>query len=768
MEPTSPPVPSRAHAFVRQLADLWRQFPRPLKAGLLVAAVAPIFLYIGWSRCGFMGCPDVGRLKSYRPGGAPVLLDRTGNVLADLAPVEGERVSLKSLPKHVPDAFVAVEDKRFREHGAMDVRRIFGAMLANLRSWRMEQGFSTITMQLARNVFPDQLPGGRRTLLRKLLEVRVAQEIEDAYSKDEILEMYLNHIYFGHGARGIEAASQHYFDRPAAALTVAQAALLAALPKAPSHYDPLRHPARARERRDLVLALMQQQGRLPPAQAQVARREQLSVVPRTRPLRSEPRLAAWFVDEVRRELEATLGADFYEPKLRIHTTLDSGLQRVAEEELRRQLEAIERNELGRFDGPRYATDQAADQEETPYLQGAVVALNVETGDVLAWVGGRDHAHSGFDRVKAARRQAGSAFKPFVYATALSAGRMLSQTVIDAPLSVPIDHEPAWEPKNYDRAFDGLVTLRDALVRSKNIPTVRLAKDVGYDRVAELAERAGLEKPVPRQPSMALGTVTVSPLELAAAYTVFAGLGDGVRPRMVLKVERGNGEVVWHAPLPERRRVIPPGVAYLVTDTLRDALWRGTGSTVWQTGFHAPSAGKTGTTNDETDAWFVGYTPKTLAAVWIGFDRQRRIMARATGGRLAAPVWGRIMKRRYGGRPSIADWPPPPDVVQGWTDPATGKLLAPGCRPWEGEARRELFVRAAVPSSICPSSGEPPIFEGFPAELRDEEEGMELELPEDPEEGVASKARFYVPATPPPLPPPRDEPRPEPTPPWWRR
>jgi penicillin-binding protein 1A len=326
----------------------------------------------------------------------------------------------------------------------------------------------------------------------------------------------------------------------------------------------------------------------------------------------------------------------------------------------------------------------------------------------------------------------------------------------------MDRRRVWEPQNFDGAFEGRVRMRDALVRSRNVPTIRLATDVGVDAVARLAEEAGL-RDVPRQPSMALGTVSVSPLELAAAYTAFAGLGDAVRPRLVLKVERDNGQVLWEAERPQRRRVMTPAVAYIVTDALREALSRGTGSAVVRAGFRAPAAGKTGTTNDGTDAWFVGYTPSLLSAVWIGFDERRPIMERATGGRLAAPVWARMMLRLKRGRSSALDWRRPADVMEGRVDPATGLLLAPGCRPWDGSARRELFLAGNAPVTACPDQGEPEYPEYHDAvlepELPDYEEGLRtgLGIEEVPEEPAPDAPRFYTPASP------ETPPAPEPTP-----
>ena len=723
-------LPNRL-AFLRmRLSERWRETRPAVRVLVLGIPALAILLAVAWSRCLFMGCPDVHRLASYQPGGASVLLDRNGKAFADLAPIEGELIRLPTLPKHVPEAFIAVEDQRFRDHDAIDLRRVLGAVWNNVRAGGVQEGSSTLTMQLARNVFPEDLPGQERTLGRKILEVRVAQEIEDAFSKDEILEMYLNHIYFGNGARGIEAAARHYFGRGAKDLTLPQAALLAAMPKAPSHYDPRRHPKEARERRDLVLSLMAEQKRITADEAEAARKAPLGAVPKPRAEKPDAPFAAYFVEEVRRELEDRLGDDFYAHKLRVHTTLDGTAQRAAEEELERQLRAIEGGALGSYAGPRYTPAlQVADDGETPYLQGAVVALDASTGDVLAWVGGRDFLHSRFDRVKSARRQAGSAFKPFVYAAAVASGRMLNQKVLDQPLEVSLGGHRSWKPKNFDGAFDGEITLRDALVRSKNVPTVRLAQDVGTRRIAEFAQEAGIDPPISEQPSMALGTVAVSPVELAAAYTAFASLGDGVRPRFVVRVDAEDGRVLWQADEPERRHVLDAAVAYVITDALEDVLTRGTGTAVRESGFRAPAAGKTGTTNDGADTWFVGYTPEVVAAVWMGFDRQRPIMAKATGGRLAAPVWARLMTRLYAGRKPPSPWPMPAGVVEGMVDPQTGLLLASGCAPWSGVAYKELFVHGAVPVTVCPSQGPIMTAEMLPLPpLPDYEEGMETGVP----------------------------------------
>lgn len=695
--------------------SIWDSPRRLLAVVLAVLYAAVLFFGLSWSRCFFTVCPNVGKLAVFQPGGAPVLLDRNGEVFADLAPAERTIVPLSSLPSLVPQAFLAVEDQRFYEHRGVDWRRVGGAVLADLRAGGFAQGFSTISMQLARNVFPERIPGEEQTTRRKLLEIRVAQEIEHRYSKEEILELYLNNIYFGNRARGIEAAARQYFGRSAKDLTLSQAALLAALPKAPSHYDPRRHPDEALARRNLVLNLMRDQGRIPRYLTEKAQREPLGIVEAPRQERTEAGLAPWFVEQVRHELEDRFGPNLYTRPLRIVTTLDSAAQRAAEEELRRQLKLVESGEMGSFEGPRYAPDAGVSDGGTSYLQGAAVMMDVHDGDVLAWVGGRDFSQSQFDRVAQARRQPGSAFKPFVYAAALADGFVLSQPLLDEPLRMKLSNGQVWQPKNFSGRYEGEVSMRDALVRSKNVPTVRLADAVGLKAVTQVAHRAGIGEPIAPVPAIALGTTAVSPLELTAAYTGFASLGQAVEPRLILRVEDEKGKVIWRSE-PRRHSVLDPGVAFLITDVLAESVVSGTGTSIQQTGLKAPAAGKTGTTNDGADAWFVGYTPEIAAGVWIGFDKPRPILDKATGGELAAPVWGRMLARVYQGRPAPKPWTAPADVIPHWVDPPTGLVIKEGCAPQRGFARPELFLKGKEPAAYCPGK-EPPPASPFPTDRK---------------------------------------------------
>ncbi len=692
---------ARARRVAQRLWSLPDEHPRRSLIALLASL---LLLLVAWERCGVRGCPNVERLAAFQPGGAPVLLDRDGEPFADLTPVDYTIVPLESLPDFVAEAFIAVEDQRFMEHSGIDWRRVFGAALADLRAGGFAQGFSTITMQLARNVFPKRLPGERKTLQRKLLEVRVAGEIEEKYSKAEILELYLNHIYFGGSAYGIDAAARTYFGKPASDLTLREAATLAAMPKAPNSYDPRRHPERSGERRDLVLRLMADQGRISSAERERAGAGRTRTARAPRLPQQRRAFAPYFTDLVRRQLEARFGDELYAARLRIHTTLDRSLQQIAEEELGRQLRAIERGRHGRFDGRAYTAGVEADSAGSEFLQGAVVVLGADSGDVLALVGGRDFEHSPFNRAVLARRQVGSAFKPFVYATALAEGYSPSQHLADDTLRLELEGGEVWEPRNYDGRFAGELSLRDALVRSKNVPTVRLAAAVGIDDVATTARNAGVQGEIPTLPSMALGTIGMTPIELAAAYTPFATGGTRTRPSLIRRVTTEEGEVLWEREV-ERADVLDPEGAFLITDMLAEAVDRGTASAVRDAGYRGPAAGKTGTTNDGTDTWFVGYTPDLVASIWIGFDRPRTVAGDASAGRLVAPVWGRLMRRAYAGRAPANDWVRPAGVIQLPIDPQSGLVLAQGCEPERGRARSELFIDGTQPPETCPQGGE---------------------------------------------------------------
>ncbi|MBW3534906.1 MAG: PBP1A family penicillin-binding protein [Gemmatimonadetes bacterium] len=675
------------------------RLPRPSRhqavaAGLTLAVLG----VVAWERCGVRGCPDVRTLAAYQPDGAPQLLDREGKPFARLRPVDRVVVPLDSVPEVVREAFVSVEDRRFRGHRGVDWLRVPGALWANVRAGGVREGFSTITMQLARNVFPDRLPARERSPLRKLLEMRVAGAIEDHFTKDEILELYLNHIYFGDGVHGIAAASRHYFDKPPPELTLREAALLAALPKGPATYHPRRHPERARARRDLVLTLMERQGRSAPEDAAVARETSLGVTARPpHTPREEEEAAPYFIEAVRRVLEERLGPDVYATRLRVHTTLDRSAQAAVEDALQDQLRRIEAGAYGRVDAPRFEPGRLPSPEGSPHLQAAAVILEAATGDVLALVGGRDYDDSAFDRAILGRRQLGSAFKPFLYAAAIEGGAHPATLLSDSPYQVELAGGRVYRPANFDGDYRGQVTMREALVRSLNVPAVRTAMHVGVERVTAAAREAGFQAEG-TGPAVALGAAEASPLQVASAYTVFATLGTRASPRLVTRVVDETGRELWRT-APATEPVMDPGIAFIVTDMMRDVVDRGTGQAARRWGFRGPLAGKTGTTDDGRDAWFVGLTPEMVAAVWLGFDQPRRIVARASGGTLAAPVLGRALARLDDERPGAAPWVAPPSVVRLRFDPETGIVLNEGCDFRGG--REEYFLQGALPARGCP-------------------------------------------------------------------
>lgn len=687
-----------------------------LKVVVAVMAVLIIATVVLWQRCGLRGCPDVNELSGYVPDEASIVLDHDGKELGKLYLVQRVVVPLDSLPAYVGQAFVAIEDQRFWQHHGVDWRRVPGALLANLKAGGVEQGFSTITMQLARNVFPEKLPAKQRTIWRKLGEMRVAEEIEDAYTKKQILSMYLNQIYFGNGAWGIEAASQEYFGEPASKLTLSQAALLAGLPQAPSRDNPRNDRKAAIERRTVVLQKMVEQGMITQDQADKASHVDLDLARGHEKVASP---APYFMDAVRDLLERQLGDAIYTGGYRIYTTLDPRIQRATRSALDAQLVAIDAGRYGTYRHAHYDPDTPDSllTGTTPYVQGAAIVMSAGTGDVLAMVGGRDYEQSKYNRAAQARRQPGSAFKPFVYATALARGYPPTYPVDDTPLTMTIGGR-TWRPENYGHDYAGRIRMREALVHSKNVATVRLAEQVGLPNIIRTAHTLGISEDIPDYPSIVLGSVDVPLIELVSAYAAFATLGERPQPRYVTRVEDRLGNVVWRQPV-RRSQVLDPAIAFVLTTMLEDVVDRGTATAVRTVGYRGTAAGKTGTTNDGTDAWFIGYTPRLVGGVWIGMDDPSPIVPGATGGGLSAPVWGRIMARIGAGSER---WSAPPGVVAEPVDEA-GNVVAEGCIP-QGRVHEEYFLQgtASTSASCYPGSYASEYGDSLPFGTVQEEDG----------------------------------------------
>lgn len=666
------------------------------RKALLITA-GGLFLIFGlmWQRCGFRGCPNVDTLKGYMPDEASTIVDYRGREVGKLFLTRRFIVPLDSLPRHVPDAFIAMEDKRFWKHHGIDWTRVFGAAYRNIKELGITEGSSTITMQLARNAFPEKLPANKRTIFRKIAEARVARGIEKEFTKREILQLYLNQIYFGNGAYGIEAAAQEYYGKSASKLNLAEAATLAAIPRAPSRLNPRTNRDRAYEGRKVVLARMVDQGLITATEAEKARNQKLKLR-QGREKANNP--APYFVEAVREILEEQLGDNIYAKGYTIYTTLDINMQRALEEELSAQLRAVESGAFGSFRHVTFAAaraDTSRDESEgTEYLQGAGMFMDPRTGDIRALVGGRSYDDSQFDRVLSARRQPGSAFKPFVYAAAFADGYSPTYRLIDRPFRLVMSRNQVWEPKNYDGSYSGVVTMRDALAFSKNIPTIRLATEIGIGRVIDMARQMGLGGRIPAVPSVVLGTAEVTPIDMTATFAAFANLGDRPMPRFITKVVDRDGNVVWSQES-EKREVIDPAVAFMTVSLMQDVVDRGTAATVRANGYRDPAAGKTGTTNDAADIWFIGMTPQMVGTIWVGFDKRQTIVPRATGGEIAAPVWARVMRRT---NQRSQGWRPPPGVEMRLVD-ANGNVIGENC-PVAGGARREYFINGTAPVATC--------------------------------------------------------------------
>jgi penicillin-binding protein 1A len=564
-------------------------------------------------------------------------------------------------------------------------------------------GASTITMQLAGNIWKDDINRRDRSLRRKLREAKVALEIEKQFSKDKILELYLNQIDLGNRAYGVEAAAQRYFGKSARDLNVAEAATLAAIPKAPNTYNPRRNPHRNVRRRNVVINLLRDAGKLSAEQA-----ERWKAYPLLLSSRSDySGVADYFVEFVRQQLDARFGDDLYTEGYRIYTTLDLDMQEAAERALESQLTAIEAGKYGKYTYPSYAqyqqtrADNADDEENarSPYLQGLMVTIEAKTGYIRALVGGRDFTDSKFNRVTQSRRQPGSTFKPIVYSAAVEAGIPLSRIVVDTPLVMEMDPtQPPWAPQNYDLKFEGPMTMRRALYMSRNIPAVRIGLELGVEAVVSEAAKFGLSTRIPPVPSMFIGSADVIPLEMIAAYTTFANLGTRTVPNAILRVEDRNGKIVWQ-PAVRSQQVMDPAHAWLMNDALRDVVRHGSAASSVGAQINFPAGGKTGTTNDGFDVWFIGFTSELVTGVWMGFDQPKKIKANAQGGILAAPAWTMMMKEVYERRSPPPGWERPDGLTLAEIDKGTGGLATPLCP--KDERYVESFIPGTEPTNYCP-------------------------------------------------------------------
>ena len=615
--------------------------------------------------------------------------ERLGSVFGDEFQ-DRTLVRLQDLPQSLKDAVLVTEDRDFYRHAGVSIRRLLGAAFSNVRRGGL-QGGSTLTQQLVKNLWltPVGAPPAR-TLRRKILEAILAVILDARYSKDEIFEAYFNEIYFGrHGAIGVNGvgeAARHYFGKDAGDLDLAESATLAGVIKAPNVYSPLHNLAKSRQRRDLVLKLMREEKKIDDAALAKALAEPLVTASRT----EERTIAPHFVDFVKRELQSRFSRELKTEGLQVYTTLDVDLQRSAQRSVTQGLASLEKN---------YKRLAVRAKEEP--LQGALIAMEPRTGSVRAFVGGRDYRVSQFNRVTQAHRQPGSLFKPFVYMAAFSRRDMekpiTPATILeDTPITVTWgkgSEGEQWSPHDYDGEYRGSMSVRKALELSINIPTVRTAIAAGLPTVLATARAAGVGSELRPYPSVALGAFEVSPLEIASAYSVFANLGVRVEPIAIVGVVTSDGRVLERKETP-LAPVLPADAVFLVNSLMRGAVDRGTATAARSGGIKGILAGKTGTTNDYRDCWFIGFSPRFLAAVWVGYDDNRPV--RLTGTQAAVPIFADFSKS-LPAQYFTENFPVPSDIVTAEIDPDTGYLATPDCP----RRMTEVFISDTQPAMSCP-------------------------------------------------------------------
>ena len=716
-----------------------------LVIGLLVLVSALVGATAGLLLVYSTDLPQVDQLEHYRPSSITELYDDQGRTIGSFALQRRVVATYDDYPPVMRQALISIEDKDFYRHWGINVWRIAGAAYRDIRSGGRVQGASTLTMQLARNLFlsPD------RSFHRKIQEALLAVQIERRFTKPQIFTLYANQIYLGHGVYGFEAASQFYFSKPAKKLTLDEAALLAGLPKSPTYYSPITHPDHALKRRNLVINSMLEDGEITAQQATAAREQPIQL-----DLAHDPdSLAPYFVEEIRRYLEGKYGSDqVHEGGLRVYTSLDTDLQRAANRALFDGLAAYERRHgwrvrlqnvltgdvtLANYQHPDWESDPEANSyvhalvtavtpasasvrfgrysatltsadaawtrkrlpailkpgdiayvkvlalnadgkarvslEEDSGVQGALVAIDNATGEIKAMVGGRDFNLSKFNRATQALRQVGSSFKPYVYTAAIDRGATPDDTILDAPISFPMPTGPAYEPHNYDEKFEGTITLRRALAQSRNIPALKLADNLGIKVVIDYAHRFGITSNIPPYLPVALGAVEVTPMEQTSAFSVFPNDGVHITPRYITKVTDYEGRTLEEN-FPDVRDVVSARTARTLTAMLREVVLHGTG--IAASTLKYPLAGKTGTTNNFTDAWFVGFSPSITCGVWVGYDEKKFLGARETGARAALPIWMDFMKAALAGK-DPGEFQPPPDAAP---NPSAQKVDTPDTAP----------------------------------------------------------------------------------------
>ena len=730
--------------------------------------------------------PRINRLADYKPPVVTQVFGDDGSLVGEFYSERRIVVPVDRMPRKLIQAFVAAEDGAFYAHKGIDYLGVVRAALKNVISMRKKEGASTITQQVTKSL----LLTSDKSFNRKIKEAILAKRIEERFTKDEILHLYLNQIYLGGGAYGVQAASETYFGKNVDQLNLAEMAMLAGLPKAPSSSSPIKHFEKARERQDYVLTQMVKEAYITRAEADRARNTPISIQSMKKVNNDE---SAYFLEAIRIQLESRYGKDqLYEGGLKIYTTMNANMQRAAYESVRKGLKTLDKRQG--FRGPeKYLSESEAEDfckkveesidsstlktdatysgvvvgmnqkkgevfvrvgdrtglltrknmawagrltlvdsygspgknkkilalgsvievmvlvpekdgkgaqfvlDQTPEVQAALVAIDPRTGFVKAMVGGYDFRKSQFNRAIQSRRNAGSAFKPFIYSAALDKNLTPATIIEDSEVEYPNGAGGLWKPKNYDGVFRGPVTMREALTKSINIVSVKIMDRIGASYAAEYAKKFGFTSEIPPNLSLALGAASVSPLELTSAYSVFANKGVFFPTSFVTRVTDSNGVILEQIADPIPIPVIFPETSYVMTNLMQSVVSSGTGRRAYIIG--RPVAGKTGTTNGEKDAWFVGYIPQLTTGVWVGYDQERSLGAGVSGGQAAAPIWAEFMQKAVVGLP-VEDFEAPEDVTFVLINPRTGDLARAG----SPGARMECFIAGTEPYGYGDESG----------------------------------------------------------------
>ena len=602
--------------------------------------------------------PSIQTLKHYKPSAVTKVFAENGEVVGEFFYEKREVISLDRIPSHLIHAFVAGEDAKFFRHKGLDYLAILRALLRNIFSGEIVQGGSTITQQVVKSL----LLSPEKSFARKIREAILAYKIERYLTKEDILFLYLNQIYMGHGAYGIAAAAESYFGKTVEELNIAESALLAGLPQAPTKNSPYQYPQQAKKRQLYILNRMVEEGFISSSEAAKATETPYVLRSKERPSIEK---ASHFVEYVRRYVEEKYGKDaLYKNGLQIFSTIDLPFQKTAQEAMESGLKEIEKRQ-------KYP---AADGPSVP--EGALVCFDLSTGYVKAMAGGRDFKKSQFNRVTQARRQTGSAFKPIIYASALDKGFTPASIIVDSPIVFDWGGKK-WKPKNFGEKFSGPTTFRNALTHSINIVTVKIAQEISTDYIRDYAKKLGISAPLYHDLSMALGTSSISLYELTKAYSVFANQGNLFKPILIKKILDRDGNLLEeNLPLfypkesPTDEQAISPQTAFLITYLLEGVVQHGTGWRARSLG--RPVAAKTGTTDQFMDAWFIGYTPDLITGVWVGFDEEKPLGENETGARAASPIWVTFMSKILKDKP-IRDFVPPEGVEFMKIDPQTGHV-----------------------------------------------------------------------------------------------